>query len=125
MNYFCTVHSNTNKSDAAYIAWEELDNHPNNECSPEDVQGLEHEHQPVEEVEAEEGRVEGQRVHPRRVNDPAAGQRPKQRNQSEPHTVTIKRPLRGTRTADREPLVMFPSNCSQALALSYKTLHND
>lgn len=52
------------------VVGQELDDHADNEGGPEDVQRLEHEQQPVEEVEAEEGRVQGQRVHPRRVNDP-------------------------------------------------------
>lgn len=52
------------------VAGKELDDHAQDEPGPEDVQNLQYEHQPVEEVEAEEGRVEGLGVHVRRVYDP-------------------------------------------------------
>lgn len=58
------------KSGASYVAWQEFDNHSQNEPGPEDLQNLQHTHQAVEEVEPEEGPVEGQGVHQRRVNDP-------------------------------------------------------
>lgn len=53
-----------------FVAGEELDDHPDNEHGPEDMQRLKHEHQPVEEVVPREGPIQGHRVHPRRVNDP-------------------------------------------------------
>lgn len=58
------------KSDASYIAWQEFDHHSQDERSPEDLQDLEHTHQPIEEVETEEGSVDAQGVHHRRMNDP-------------------------------------------------------
>lgn len=54
-----------------YVAWQELDDHAHDERRPEDVQHLQGAHQPVEEVIAEEGRVEAQRVHHCCVYDPA------------------------------------------------------
>lgn len=64
------------KSGASYVAWQEFDNHSQNEPGPEDLQNLQHTHQAVEEVEPEEGPVEGQGVHQRRVDDPGKrGQR--------------------------------------------------
>ncbi|TNN59951.1 hypothetical protein EYF80_029793 [Liparis tanakae] len=42
----------------SYVAWQELDDHAHDEHGPEDVQSLQHEHEPVEEVEAEEGGIE-------------------------------------------------------------------
>lgn len=70
------------ESVASYISWQEFDNHSQNQCGPEDVQNLQHEHQAVEEVEAEEGGVEGQGVHPCRMCDP--GQR-QNRESSQSH----------------------------------------
>lgn len=61
------------KSGASYVAWQEFDHHSQDEHSPEELQDLEHTHQPIEEVEPEEGSVDGQGVHHRRVNDPRGG----------------------------------------------------
>lgn len=54
----------------SHIARQEFDDHAQDEHRPEDVQDLQHTHQPVEEVEAKEGGVESQRVHKRRMYDP-------------------------------------------------------
>lgn len=75
------------------------------------MQKLQHKQQPIEEVEAEEGRVEGQGVHPRCMYDPAQGTKAEQRVQSEPPTVTIKSPLKGARIRDTVSVVAFSSNC--------------
>ena len=58
------------QSGGLYISWQEFDDHAQDESSPEDMQNLQHKQQPVEEVEAEEGGVEGQGVHPCRMYDP-------------------------------------------------------
>lgn len=42
------------KSGGSYIAWQEFDNHAQDEPCPKDVQNLQDTHQAVEEVEAEE-----------------------------------------------------------------------
>lgn len=47
------------ESGGSYVAWQEFDDHAQDERGPEDVQSLQHKHQPVEEVEAKEGGVEG------------------------------------------------------------------
>lgn len=54
----------------SYIAWQEFDGHAQDEHRPEDVQSLQHEHQPVEEVEAQEEGVEAEGVHQCRMYDP-------------------------------------------------------
>lgn len=53
-----------------YISWQEFDSYAQDEHRPEDVQSQQHEQQPVEEAEAEEGADDGQRVHERRMYDP-------------------------------------------------------
>ena len=58
------------KGAVPYISWQEFDDHPQDEHGPEDMKDLQHQQQPVEEVEAQEGGVERQGVHPRRVYDP-------------------------------------------------------
>lgn len=57
----------------AHISRQELDDHAQDEDRPKDVQTLQHNQQPIEEVKPEERRVEGQGVHPRRVDDPGGG----------------------------------------------------
>lgn len=52
------------------VAWQELDDHAHDERRPEDVQELQGAHQPIEEVVANEGRVEAQWVHHCCVDDP-------------------------------------------------------
>lgn len=59
------------KSNGPYVAWQELDDHAHDERRPEDVQELQGAHQPIEEVVANEGRVEAQWVHHCCVDDPA------------------------------------------------------
>lgn len=59
------------KRNGPYVAWQKLDDHAHDESRPEDVQELEGAHEPVEEVVAEEGGVEAQRVHHCCVDDPA------------------------------------------------------
>lgn len=64
------VDGGTIESGGSYIAWQEFDDHAQDEPGPEDVQSLQQKHQPIEEVEAKEGGVEGERVNPRRMYDP-------------------------------------------------------
>lgn len=58
------------RSGGSYIAWQEFDGHAQDEHSPEDVQSLQHKHQPVEEIEAQEEWVEAEGVHQCRMYDP-------------------------------------------------------
>ena len=55
---------------SAYIVGEEADGYTDDEHGPEDVQTLQSHQQSVEKVVAEEGFVNGHRVHPRAVNNP-------------------------------------------------------
>lgn len=87
--YLCTKP----ESGGSYVAWQEFDDHAQDEPGPEDVQRLQHAHQPVEKVEAEEGGVEGQGVHHRRVYDP--GREDKGRTES---------PVRATYSRHQKPI---------------------
>lgn len=58
------------RSGCSYVSWQEFDDHTQDEPGPKDVQKLQHEHEPIEEVEAGERFVEAERVHTRRMYDP-------------------------------------------------------
>lgn len=90
----------TSEFSRPYIAWQEFDNHAQDQTSPEDVKTQQCAQQAVEEVEAEEGRVEGQGVHPRRMYDPGWGTKAEQRLQSQPPTLPVKSLLTEARLGD-------------------------
>lgn len=94
------------KCGGSYIAWQEFDDHAQDEPGPEDVQSLQHKHQPVEEVEAEEGTVEGEWVHTRRVYDPGRGD--KGRTES---------PVRATYSHHQKPIER-DHDCTQCVCCS-------
>ena len=97
----------------SYVAWEEFDDHAQDEPSPEDVQSLQDEHQPVEEVEAEEGGVEGQGVHTRCVYDPVwEGQR-QNRESSQRHQRNHQKPIDRRHDNTMRLLLYYHQNVAQ------------
>ena len=66
-----------------YVVGEEAHSTAYDEHGPEDVQTLQDDHQTVEEVKTDEGRVKGQGINPRRVHDPGPVTKNKNRDSSQ------------------------------------------